>query len=93
MVYIHFALLFACIIYAAKLGVNVDDLLLSQPLLHDLHRAGRGTTLLAALESNHVPVNAACRAGVCGIRPDSGTRPAAAGTPRNCSAHDRRLPG
>lgn len=25
-----------------------------------------GTTLLAALQSNHVPVNAACRAGVCG---------------------------
>lgn len=25
-----------------------------------------GTTLLAALESNNVPVNAACRAGVCG---------------------------
>lgn len=28
--------------------------------------APAGTTLLAALESNSVPVNAACRAGVCG---------------------------
>lgn len=28
--------------------------------------APAGTTLLAALESNKVPVNAACRAGVCG---------------------------
>ncbi|KAF1042753.1 MAG: hypothetical protein GAK34_02765 [Delftia tsuruhatensis] len=34
-----------------------------------------------------------CRAGVCGIRPDSGTRRAGAGTPRSCSARDRRLPG
>ena len=34
-----------------------------------------------------------CRAVLRGIRPDSGTRPAEASTPRSCSARDRRLPG